>query len=60
VFTFFVDGISKHGIGGDSIITEGSTLRTLDGVDRDGELVVGASLRLILIPLDVFFSTYEA
>jgi hypothetical protein len=59
-FTFLVDGISKDGIGGESIITEGSSLRTLDGVDRDGELVGGASHHSILIPLEVFFSLYDA
>jgi hypothetical protein len=54
--TFFVVGISKDGIGGESIITEVSILLTLDGVDREGELVGGASIRLTFIPLDVFFS----
>lgn len=60
MFTFLVDGISILGIGGESIITEESILRSLDGVDREGELVGGASFLLILIPLDVFFSVYEA
>jgi hypothetical protein len=51
--TFLVVGISKDGIGGESIITEGSILRSLEGVDREGELVGSASVRLIFIPLDV-------
>jgi hypothetical protein len=54
VFGMF--GMSKEGRGGESIISEGSILRILEGVDREGELVGGASFLFILIPLDVFCS----
>lgn len=59
-FTFLVDGISIDGIGGESIITEESVLRNLDGVDCKGERIGEASFLFILIPLDVFVSVYEA